>query len=321
MYEQACLIGFSGFVGSSLRRQNTFPHLFNRSSIGMLPAAPEFDLTVCAAAPGSMFEANRAPERDLSQVESLMESLGQLKTRHFVLISSIAVLEDYGSGYDEATALFTASQSYGAHRRALELFCAERFENCLIVRLPALFGEGLRKNFIFDLLNPVPSLLTEKRLEDLALGLGAALGGRLIHFYQADAASGLMKLNRAALNLSADRSKLEQAVNSAGFAAVGFHSPAAAYQYYDMTRLWRDIVISMAAGLREIHLATEPLFASRIHERLLGSPMPETGARQHHEDMRTRHSCLWGRLGPYLEDADRVLDGLAAFFAAQKAVA
>lgn len=321
MYEQACLIGFTGFVGSSLRDQHIFPYLYCRSNIGMLPAAPRFDLTVCAAAPGSMFEANRAPERDLSQIEALIESLGQLKTERFVLISSIAVLADYGSGCDEATTLFTTSQTYGAHRRRLELFCAERFENCLIVRLPALFGEGLRKNFVFDLLNPVPSLLKENSLEELALCLGPVLGGRLIQFYQADPVSGLMKLDRAALNVSADRSRLEQAVANAGFAAVGFHSPAATYQYYDMTRLWPDIVRAMGAGLREIHLATEPLLAARIHERLLGRPMPESGARQHHEDMRTQHSHLWGRLGPYLEDADRVLDGLAAFFAAQKAVA
>ena len=67
--------------------------------------------------------------------------------------------------------------------------------------------------------------------------------------------------------------------------------------------------------------ATEPFSAARINERLLGSAMPETGARRHQEDMRTGHSRLWGRVGPYLEDADRVLDGLAAFYARQKAVA
>lgn len=318
MSDPSCLIGYTGFVGSTLRRQAEFSHLYNTANIDAIAAAPRFDLTVCAAAPGSMFEANRAPEQDHARIQSLIARLDQVHTRRFVLISSIAVLADFAAGYDEAAAVFQADVAYGRHRREVERFCASRFETCLIVRLPALFGPGLRKNFIFDLLNPVPTLMPQTRLDELKRSLTSSMGSRLAALYAPGGAAGLLQLDRGALNADGDRASLEHAVTAAGFSAVGFHNPATTYQYYDMTRLWADIGRAMNAGLREIHFATEPLRAARIHERLLGRRMPETGARIHREDMHTRHAELWGRSGPYLADAGIVLSELADFFAAER---
>ena len=49
--------------------------------------------------------------------------------------------------------------------------------------------------------------------------------------------------------------------------------------------------------------------------------MPETAARLHREDMHTRHAHLWGRNGPYLDDAENVLERLSAFYAAERMAA
>jgi hypothetical protein len=81
-----------------------------------------------------------------------------------------------------------------------------------------------------------------------------------------------------------------------------------------MARLWSDIGTAIRARLRHIHLAVEPLQAAEIHLRVMGMHMPETGAKLHREDMRTRHAALWGRDSCYLEDADTVLDKISAFF-------
>ena len=93
-----------------------------------------------------------------------------------------------------------------------------------------------------------------------------------------------------------------------------FHNPESSYQYYNINRLWLDIEVSIQAGLNHIHLVSEPLRAADIHLRLTGRDMPESGARQHSENMRTRNAELWGKNGPYLEDADTVLDQLVAFY-------
>src|SRR5262249_32793229 len=44
-------------------------------------------------------------------------------------------------------------QPYGRHRYELEQFVAKHFAKTHVVRLPGLFGTGLKKNLIFDLLN------------------------------------------------------------------------------------------------------------------------------------------------------------------------
>lgn len=311
------LIGYTGFVGGHLSQQHRFDAAFNSRTIDEA-AGQGFDTVVCAAAPGSMFEANKLPDQDRAKIDALIAQLSRISCTRFVLISSIAVLADFAGQDDETTTAFQETLAYGRHRRALEAFCAEHFEDCLILRLPALFGAGLRKNFIFDLLNPMPTLLTAEKIAGFKDGVPAALAALIDQLYAPDPVTGLMKIDRGALSAAPQRAALEQAATDLSLTATQFHNPETTYQYYNMTRLWSDIEVARAAGLKVLHCATEPQTAARIHQRLLGRPMPETGARLHHEDMRTAHADLWSRSGPYLAEADQVLEDLAALFAAER---
>ena len=312
------LIGHTGFVGGHLAAQHDFDGLFHSRNVDRL-GENSFDTTVCAAAPGSMLTANRDPEADAARIEALCTALSCLRTRRFVLISSIAVLARFDGQDDEETDRFQTALAYGRNRRRLEVFCADRFDDCLILRLPALFGTGLRKNFLFDLMNPVPTMLTAARLEELRAVLEPDLAAALARLYAVDATSGMAVLDRAALARDPDRAAVETAVTKTGFAAIGFHNPDTTFQFYDMTRLWSDIGLATEAGLDLLHLATEPLRAGDIHLRLTGREMPDTGARLHHEDMHTRHAALRGRTGPYLSSAGAVMDRLASFHARETA--
>ncbi|WP_199797848.1 hypothetical protein [Porphyrobacter sp. HT-58-2] len=238
------LIGHTGFVGGALLRQAQFAQCYNSANIDTI-AGKSFGTLVCAAAPGSMLEANRAPERDAAQIEALMAQLATVRAERFVLISSIAVLADFAAGDDEGTSAFQQTLAYGRHRRLLEAFVEDHFPRSLIIRLPALFGQGLRKNFLFDLLNPVPSLLPEARHTALVAALPASLAAWVKGLYTPDPVTGMLRLDRPALNAAPRRAALEDAVTALGFAASQFHHPDTTYQYYPIDRLWQDIGIAL----------------------------------------------------------------------------
>jgi hypothetical protein len=311
------IIGHTGFVGTNLAQQSHFGAWFNTANISEILGL-DFDILVCAAAPGSMFVANREPHRDRAQIDALIKSLRGVRARHFVLISSIAVLDDFAGRHDESSKAFQEELAYGRHRRELEAFVEDTFESCLVVRLPALFGQGLRKNFIFDLLNPIPTMLTELKISNLSAILECRLFDKLQGLYTYDPSTGLMKLDRVALDRDPLRGRIEAAATTHGFAAAQFHNPETTYQFYNVNRLWGDIKVAIEAKLRHIHLCSEPLQAARIHRRLTGREMQQNDARLHHEDMRTRHAALWGQQGPYLEGGDAVLAQLAAFYASER---
>lgn len=314
------LIGHSGFVGGALLRQSRFDACYNSVNIASIEGQA-FGTLVCAAAPGSMLEANRAPERDAAQIDALIARLATVRAERFVLISSIAVLADFAAGDDESTGAFQQTLAYGRHRRALEAFVEDHFPGSLIVRLPALFGHGLRKNFLFDLMNPVPSLLAEAKRDALIGALEPAMAGWVEALYAPDAVTGLLKLDRATLNADRRRAALEDAVTTLGVSATQFHHPDTTYQYYPINRLWHDVGIALEARLSHLHLTAEPLTAAAIHARLTGRTMPETPARLHREDMRTRHAALWGAKGQYHFSAAATLERLAAFYASERQAA
>ena len=147
------LIGHTGFVGGTLFRACSFTHLFNTSNFREL-AGQRFDEIICAGIPAVKYIANREPEQDWLQISALLSVLEQTRTGRFVLISTIDVYPDPSQPLDEDAALEgLPNQPYGRHRLAAERFIAGRFPSHAIVRLPALFGEGLKKNALFDLLH------------------------------------------------------------------------------------------------------------------------------------------------------------------------
>ena len=155
------LIGSTGFIGRNLTSQIDFEEKYNSKNIASI-SGKSFELIICAGAPGSMFFANRFPKSDKKSINFLLENLSKVKTKTFVLISSIAVLDNYESAFNEGKINLNPPTAYGQNRLKLEEFVAKNFDNHLIVRLPSLFGKELKKNFLYDILNPIPTFLTSK---------------------------------------------------------------------------------------------------------------------------------------------------------------
>lgn len=146
------LIGHTGFVGSNLKRQGGFSALFNSSNIHDM-RGERFDEIVCAGVSAVKWLANKEPENDWNGIRQLLDVLEDVSADRFTLISTIDVYPDASRALDEThVPAPEEGQPYGRHRRAVERFVTERFPSVLIARLPALFGRGLKKNVVFDLL-------------------------------------------------------------------------------------------------------------------------------------------------------------------------
>jgi nucleoside-diphosphate-sugar epimerase len=145
------LIGSTGFVGGNLAEQSHFDARFHSANIEEIEGRA-FDEIVCAGAPAVKWKANADPRADRANIERLIASLDRASTRRFVLISTVDVFPDPVE-VDESSRIDSETQhAYGRHRYLLEQFAASRF-GATIVRLPGLFGPGLRKNAIYDLLH------------------------------------------------------------------------------------------------------------------------------------------------------------------------
>lgn len=146
------LIGYSGFVGSTLMKQAVFNSLYRSTNISDIEGQA-FDTVVCAGAPAQKWIANQEPFADRQKIDGLMSHLKSVRCKTFILISTVDVFSDAIGVDEESTVRESGLHPYGLHRRILEKFVASHFSHHLIVRLPGLVGSGLRKNVIFDFLN------------------------------------------------------------------------------------------------------------------------------------------------------------------------
>jgi len=146
----SALIGYTGFVGSALLRQRPFDACFNSSNIEQIRGR-SFDLIVCCGARAEKWKANAEPERDLDNIETLTRALVGADAQKVVLISTVDVFLNPVDVDEDSPTPMTGLHAYGRNRRRLEQIVAGRFD-AHIVRLPGLYGRGLKKNVIYDLL-------------------------------------------------------------------------------------------------------------------------------------------------------------------------
>lgn len=306
------IIGFTGFVGQNLLKSHEFSGKFNSRNAAEL-SGKEYGIVVCAAAPATMWAANKDPDGDLRNIRQLIGHLEGVKAQHFVLISTIAVLADASAALDEGTTHFETDKAYGRNRRLLEEACAGLFPRTHILRLPALFGLGLKKNFLFDILNPVPSFLARDKFAALAASLPADAAQALLAVYSFAEGVGMYQCDRNLL-VGETRTVLTQALIAAGFTALNFTNADSTYQYYGLTRLWDNIGRAISHDLPVVHLAPEPIAAGDVYRALTGETLETRTAPLYHENMRTRHAALWGGPEGYIRGREAVLADLKTFY-------
>ena len=149
---KVALIGHSGFVGSNLRAQGSFDSLFNSKNFLQLRGG-RFSEVWCCGVSAVKWLANKEPEQDYVKIKALLEILETVHADKAVLISTIDVFAE-PKDVDESNDPHTESglHPYGRHRLLVEDFFLSHFDT-VILRLPGLFGPGLKKNIIYDFLH------------------------------------------------------------------------------------------------------------------------------------------------------------------------
>jgi nucleoside-diphosphate-sugar epimerase len=145
------LIGFTGFVGSNLLNQYKFDRLYNSKNIDQIKGE-SFDTVYCAGVSAIKWLANKNPEQDLQEINDLICNLDTITTKKFVLISTVDVYPNPIDVDEDSPIDVNTLDAYGKHRLILENYVQKKFE-AVIIRLPGLFGKGLKKNVIYDFIH------------------------------------------------------------------------------------------------------------------------------------------------------------------------
>ena len=146
------LIGHSGFVGGNLLAQRSYDSIYRSSDIAGI-RGKSFDHVVCAGVQAMKWWANLHPEEDRAGTARLLDPLTEVTARRFTLISTIDVYPTPREVDEQSPIERQGHHAYGLHRLEVEDRIRERFPDVLILRLPGLFGPGLKKNVIFDMLH------------------------------------------------------------------------------------------------------------------------------------------------------------------------
>ena len=297
------IVGYTGFVGSNLYTPERFRAAYNTKNIETAFGTGP-DLLVYAGVRAEKYLANRDPERDLENIRQAEENIRRIAPKSLVLISPVDVLSDPRGADEDAAIDETKLQPYGLHRYFLERWTREYSPDALIVRLPGLFGKNLKKNFIYDFIHRIPSMLSAGKFAELsekAPGLKEYYALQDNGFYKANVPAG-------------KEEEVRELFSTLGFSALDFTDHRSRFQFYNLSRLWDDIRTARENHIRLLHLATEPVSAGEVYEHLTGAKFSnELDTPPACYDFRTKYDTLFGGQNGYICDRVTVMNEIREF--------
>ncbi|MDR2396108.1 MAG: NAD-dependent epimerase/dehydratase family protein [Endomicrobium sp.] len=246
------LVGCTGFVGSNICEQFKFQGLYNSENIsesfGTNP-----DLLVYAGVKAEKFLANSQPEKDFISIQSAYENIKKISPKKLVLISTIDVYKNPKEVNEDTAIDINNLHAYGLNRYKLEQMIEGSGIDYLIIRLPGLFGKNIKKNFIFDLINKIPTMLKEDKFKELLNN-----EPKLINYYE--------KFNSGFYKVKGYSKELKDIFNTLQFNAINLTDSRAIFQFYNLANLWKDINFALSYNIKILNIATEPIAASEIYD-------------------------------------------------------
>lgn len=139
-------------MGSNLDSQLHFSHKYNSKNF-LESRNLEFNEVYFSAARAEKWRINQNPSQDKEHIDELKNILGNLRAKKLILISTVDVFIAPYEVTESSRLIKKGLHPYGLHRAELEEFVQDNFEQHYILRLPGLFGPGLKKNVIYDLMH------------------------------------------------------------------------------------------------------------------------------------------------------------------------
>jgi hypothetical protein len=146
------LIGHTGFLGGNLARQFSFDECYSSTNIAAIRGR-QFDLLVSSGVTAMKWWANLNPAEDRARIDSLLGNLVSVQARRVVVLSTVDVYPA-PFGVNEMFDCHSGSNhAYGDNRLYFEEAMRKLFGEITVVRIAGVFGPGLKKNVIYDLLH------------------------------------------------------------------------------------------------------------------------------------------------------------------------
>ncbi|PKM65188.1 MAG: hypothetical protein CVU95_16310 [Firmicutes bacterium HGW-Firmicutes-2] len=297
------LIGHTGFVGSNLAIQHQFDAEYNSSNITQaFGTNPDF--CVYAGVRAEKFLAVKYPEADKDIILNAINNIRKINPTRLVLISTIDVYPNPVGVNEECPIIGDTAKAYGYNRRFLEKWVQENIKKHLIVRLPALFGKNLKKNFVYDLTNIVPALLSSDLFADLS-----SRESLIRDCYELQ--------NNGFYKLSVDetkKKKLRKVFESLGFSALNFTDSRASFQFYNLEFLWKHIHLALENGLSLVNFAVEPITVADVYKNVRGIDFfNEINSNVVRYDIKSIHASLFKGTEGYIFRKEKVMYDICEF--------
>ncbi len=245
------LVGDTGFVGSNLMEYMYFDRTYNSRNIaeayGLKP-----DILVYAGVRGTKFIANKFPENDKKNIRDAIENITKIAPKKLILISTVDVYDNL-DGVDEDHKINPENlHTYGKNRYDLEQWVINHFNNYHILRLPAIYGKNIKKNFIYDLINPIPPYLTIKDIEKVHNEYT-----EIYQYYKKDGE--LYKL------VNSDKELYSYFENS-NYNTLRFTDSEASYQFLNLNQLHKIINEVVDKNILVLNCVTEQIKSNELYK-------------------------------------------------------
>lgn len=298
------LVGYTGFVGSNLYRNGMFDAVYNSRNIEeAYGTAP--DLLVYSGLRAEKYLANNAPEKDMEQIKQAQMNIEKIRPKKLVLISTIDVFKIPKDVNEESEIDMNGLHPYGYNRYRLECWVRENYPDALIIRLPGLFGQNLKKNFIYDYIHVIPYMLKEEKMTELL-----EKDAELSSFYD-KLDNGFYRVKQLSEQESGE---LKTKFKALQFSALNFTDSRSVYQFYPLQRLWNDIRIALKNDIRLWHPATEPVSAGELYYYLTGEEFRnELSGIPADYDYRTIYAEDFGGENGYICSKKEILNEIKKF--------